>query len=59
VRDATRNELGDHYKAYIRMTAQDAFEAFMDISGEPDERFYEDPFYWTAFTYNGASIKKK
>jgi len=56
LRDATRKELGDYYKTFIRMTAQVAFEAFMDISGAPDERPYADPFYWAAFAYNGSSI---
>jgi CHAT domain-containing protein len=56
LRDATRKELGDYYKGFLRMTAQEAFDAFMDISGAPDDRPYADPFYWAAFTFNGASI---
>ena len=56
LREATRKELGDYYKAFMRMTAQEAFEAFMDISGAPDDRPYANPFYWAAFTYNGSSI---
>lgn len=56
VRQATRKELGDYYKTFMRMTAQEAFEAFMTVSGAPDDRPYADPFYWAAFTYNGSSI---
>jgi CHAT domain-containing protein len=46
LRDATCKELGDYYKDFLRMTAQEAFEAFMDISGAPDDCPYADPFYF-------------
>ena len=55
LRGATRKELGDYYKAFIRMSAEEAFEAFISISGAPDDRPYENPFYWAAFTFNGPN----
>ena len=49
-----RKELGDYYKDFMRMSAEKAFEAFISISGAPDDRPYKNPFYWTAFTFNGS-----
>jgi CHAT domain-containing protein len=40
----------------MRMSAEEAFEAFMSISGAPDDHPYENPFYWAAFTFNGSSL---
>ncbi len=54
LRDATRKELGDYYKTFIRMSAEEAFDAFIEISGAPDDKPYANPFYWAAFTFTGA-----
>jgi CHAT domain-containing protein len=57
LRDATRQELGNYYKSFIRLSAQDAFEALVDVTsgGNPEDRPYANPFYWAAFTFNGWS----
>jgi CHAT domain-containing protein len=59
LRDATRQELGDYYKTFLRMSADDAFASFMELNTElnakPNDRPYANPFYWAAFTFNGAS----
>jgi CHAT domain-containing protein len=59
LRNATRQELGDYYKSFLRMSASDAFAGFMELSlesgGKPEDRPYANPFYWAAFTFNGAS----
>ena len=56
LRGATFQELGDYYKTFMRMSAGDAFAAFMELSrhGKPDDCPYANPFYWAAFTFNGA-----
>jgi CHAT domain-containing protein len=59
LRNATRQELGDYYKSFLRMSAGDAFAGFMELSlesgGKPEDRPYANPFYWAAFTFNGTS----
>lgn len=59
LRTATRQELGDYYKTFLRMSADDAFAGFIELNiesdGKPDDRPYANPFYWAAFTFNGAS----
>jgi CHAT domain-containing protein/tetratricopeptide (TPR) repeat protein len=59
LRTATRQELGDYYKTFLRMSANDAFAGFMELNlerdGKPDDRPYANPFYWAAFTFIGAS----
>jgi CHAT domain-containing protein len=56
LRDATVKELGDYYKTHIRMSADDAYTAFMELNirSKPDDHPYANPFYWAAFTLNGA-----
>ena len=57
LRNATRQELGDYYKSFIRISTQEAFEALVDVSagGSPSDKPYANPFYWAAFTFNGWS----
>jgi CHAT domain-containing protein len=57
LRGATRQELGNYYKAFLHMSAEDAYAAFLEVSlsGAPDDRPYANPFYWAAFTFNGSS----
>lgn len=56
IRDATRTDLGNYYK-FLR--GQDntiqIMEAYKEImSGDLNEKPYEEPHYWAAFTYTGA-----
>jgi CHAT domain-containing protein len=56
LRDVTAKELCDYYKTHIRMSADDAFTAIVELNmcGKPDDHPYANPFYWAAFTLNGA-----
>ena len=59
LRGATRQELGDYYKAFLarHMSVQDAQAAAVELIRawpEPDDKPYESPFYWAAFTFSGA-----
>ncbi|WP_018605567.1 CHAT domain-containing tetratricopeptide repeat protein [Uliginosibacterium gangwonense] len=58
LRGTTRAELGEHYKSFIRMSPEHALGAYKDImlNGAPDERPYANPYYWAAFTFNGADV---
>jgi CHAT domain-containing protein/tetratricopeptide (TPR) repeat protein len=57
LRDATKQELGDYYKTFLRMTKPEALEAWMELDNRwknPDDRPYAHPFYWAAFVFSGA-----
>ncbi len=56
LRDATVRELGEHYKTLIRMSSEQAFLAHHDLVARwsPDDRPYQSPYYWAAYTYNGG-----
>ncbi len=58
LRDATRQEVGDYYDAYIhpRMSVAEATEAYVQVmtGGDPQDRLYANPYYWAAFTFSGA-----
>ena len=51
----TREELGDYYQSYLRMSSEEAADAFKEVyRGDKDEKPYAHPYYWAAFTYTGA-----
>ncbi len=57
LRRATKEELGNHYKSFMRMSKQEAHEAWMELDENwPDssDRPYKSPFHWGAFILNGA-----
>jgi len=56
LRNATRQEIGDYYKSFIRMSAEEASDLHWEIrkEGKPDDRPYEHPYYWAAFAFYGA-----
>ena len=51
LRSLTRRELGEYYKAFIRMDPSDAQSSYVEIllGGEPDDKPYANPYYWSAF----------
>ena len=55
LRDVTRRELGEYYQSNLRMSVEEAIEAFADITegGTPDDKPYAHPFYWAPFTFTG------
>jgi CHAT domain-containing protein len=54
LRNLTRREIGEYYQAFIRMSAANATDAYLEVmSGASTDKPYNNPFYWAAFTYTG------
>jgi CHAT domain-containing protein len=55
LRNLKTEEIGNYYKSFIRMTPNEAFDAFIDVTvnSSPDEQPFRHPYYWAGFTYVG------
>lgn len=61
LRDRPMRELGSYLRQYdfslpaLRMSGAAAVRAFWEVAqNHPDERIYQSPYYWAAFTFTGV-----
>jgi CHAT domain-containing protein len=57
LRDITYAELGDYLESQYRLGAAHAQDAHIELlltEHTPDEKPYAHPYFWAAFTFNGA-----